>query len=62
MGFPSKIETTCLRCNGRVERGETVTWSRLKGQTGVYHISCSRVAEQGSRQTTVKQPSINSTN
>ena len=45
MGFPSKVQTVCLRCSGIVEQGSMVTWSRIKGQAGVYHINCNNKGE-----------------
>lgn len=52
MGFPSKTETVCLRCLGTVDKGSLVTWSRIKGQAGVYHVNCNNKEEATMPETT----------
>lgn len=43
MAFPARYPGRCLKCNNEVERGHTITWSRIKGQKGVYHVDCQDV-------------------
>ena len=43
MGFPARYKGMCLKCGYGVEVGHYITWSRTKGQKGVYHVDCSDV-------------------
>jgi cobaltochelatase CobS len=43
MGFPARYKGSCLKCGLQVEVGHYITWSRTKGQKGVYHVDCSNV-------------------
>lgn len=40
MGFPARYKGQCLKCQAVVEVGHYITWSRTKGQKGVYHVDC----------------------
>ena len=47
MGFPARYKGHCLKCSGVVEVGHYITWSRTKGQKGVYHVDCQNVMGDG---------------
>jgi hypothetical protein len=40
MAFPARFATKCSKCNGQVNRGDLITWSR-KQHGVVYHAACS---------------------
>ena len=40
--FPARYSGVCLKCLRDVAKGQYITWSRAKGQRGVYHVDCSR--------------------
>lgn len=47
MGFPARYKGHCLRCSQVVEVGDYITWSRTKGQKGVYHVDCGNKTGEG---------------